>query len=126
MSTGDATTDRQHQELIRILNTLIDSMLQGKGRDEVEKTLKSLGQYTVTHFAAEEACMERHRCPVAAANKSAHQSFLKTYADFVTEFEKTGPTSALAMGLKGAVSEWLKNHIIGTDTKLRACLPARG
>jgi hypothetical protein len=29
------------------------------------------------------------------------------------------------MSLKGAVSDWLRNHIVGTDTKLRACLPAK-
>ena len=122
MSTGDATIDAQHKQLITIINGLLDGMAAGQGKEALGPSLAKLGAYTHTHFAHEEACMTRYACPVAAINKKLHAEFLATVSEFSAEFNRTGPTSLLAMKLKTVVGEWLRNHIIKTDTALRPCI----
>jgi hemerythrin len=122
MATGDATIDTQHRQLISIVNDILDAMAHGQGKDAIGPALTKLGAYTRTHFSYEEACMNRFRCPVAAANQQAHADFLGVFTSFSAEFTQTGPTSVLALKLKTAVGDWLRNHIVMTDTKLRPCI----
>ena len=125
MSTGDATVDAQHKQLIAIINGLLDGMAAGQGKEALGPALAKLGAYTRTHFSHEEACMTRYACPVAAINKKLHGEFLEAVTAFSAEFDRTGPTSLLAMKLKNVVGEWLRNHIVKTDTALRPCIAER-
>ena len=126
MSTGESTIDAQHRQLISIINGLLAAMSEGQGKDAVGPSLTKLAAYTRTHFAYEESCMNRYACPVAAANRKAHVEFLDVVTAFMAEFDKTGPTTLLAMKLKTAVADWLRGHIVGTDAKLRPCIAERG
>lgn len=49
LSVGLSNIDKQHKSLIDYINELDDSMRQGKGKDVVGHTLKSLVDYTSTH-----------------------------------------------------------------------------
>jgi hemerythrin HHE cation binding domain-containing protein len=55
--------DRQHQSLFRMVNELHESLGVGRGKDVVGKILQQLIEYTATHFAAEEAAMEKSGFP---------------------------------------------------------------
>ncbi|MBL8097446.1 MAG: hemerythrin family protein [Anaerolineales bacterium] len=124
-STGVAEIDDQHKELVRQLNALYAAMAAGQGKDEIGKILGFLGKYAVMHFGKEESCMEQHRCPAAAANKQAHADFIELFGSMQKRFEKEGPTSTLAVELQQKTSNWLVNHILRVDTKLRTCVLAK-
>ena len=98
MTTACRWSDNEHQELFRQVDKLNQAMLQGKGRDEIEKILDFVGDYVVTHFAHEEKIMADYRCPVADAEQSGpHQVHRQSSWNFQTRFAASAPAAALAI-----------------------------
>jgi hemerythrin len=118
MSTGVAKIDHQHQELISKLNALLEAMQKGKGKDEIGKLIAFLGEYVVKHFSDEEAEMERLKCPVATANRIAHQQFVKKFTEIRDRFHKDGVSPKLVIDVQQALLDWFIAHIRSIDTKL--------
>lgn len=118
MATGVPSVDEQHKELFRQVAALSDAMSQGRGRDEIKPILQFLADYVVKHFAEEEAYMEQHHCPVAAANKAAHRDFLQQLKLFQERFNTQGVGPSLVLDLHDVVSQWLVKHIHGIDKQL--------
>ncbi len=125
MSTGVAEIDKQHQELIGKLNQLFERMMKGEGATGLKELLDFLGTYAAWHFGREEACMANHRCPVAAANKNAHAEFIRVFTEFRGRLAKEGPSTRLTLEIQNRVSEWLRNHIVKVDTKLKDCITGK-
>jgi hemerythrin-like metal-binding protein len=125
MTAGVETVDVQHRQLIDWLNDLLSAMSQGRGRTEIEGLLDQLGNYAVTHFGHEEACMARYQCPVAAANAAAHKDFVATLTSFKAEYERDGATAHLVVRIESELMRWLTGHIKRTDTQLAACVRNR-
>ncbi len=123
LRTGEETIDRQHQELIRNINALLDAMATGEGQRKLNEIFQFLENYVHEHFHYEENCMDRYRCPVAAKNKKAHDAFIQTFGQLKEEYLRTGATAQLAEKIYRQVAEWLINHIAGIDTGLRQCIP---
>ena len=121
MSTGVDSIDSQHQELIRRINELHSSCLAGTAREELLKLLGFLGDYAQSHFRHEEGVMQEHQCPVRGQNKTAHAQFLRDYGSLVETVKRDGATTTAVIQVKELLGNWLKNHICGTDTKLRNC-----
>ncbi len=121
MGTGFPDIDAQHRELIDRLNTLLEGMKAGHGQEELLPLLDFLAQYTARHFRHEEGCMARHRCAVAVANKTAHERFLLTVAEFRRRLHENGPSVTLVLDAQRQLADWVRNHIVRTDTHLRSC-----
>ena len=122
MATGIPTVDQQHRQLIDWLNDLLAAMSQGQGRSEVVAVLDKLDIYVNTHFAFEEQCMTRYRCPVAETNMAAHAYFVKTFGDLRAEYEARGASSHLVLRVEQELAQWFANHIKGVDAKLAPCV----
>lgn len=122
MATGVEEVDEQHQKLIEHLNELFRLMREGHGKDGIDEFLGFLGDYADTHFRHEEACMMAHRCPVASSNKIQHLQFMRIFSGFRRRLQQEGPTSSLAIDVQQSVGDWIRNHIIKTDTHLRSCV----
>jgi len=70
--------------------------------------------FTVKHFADEEAFMEKVGYPELRVHTGVHKSLLARVTEYNNEFQKTGKLSdAFFMFLK----TWLKAHICGVDAK---------
>ena len=124
MTTGVASVDAQHQELIHRVNELHADCVAGKAREELMEHLNFLGNYAQSHFANEEKIMQERRCPASAQNKAAHVKFLRDYERVVAMVNENGATTKAALVLKQMLADWLTNHICRVDTSLRNC-PAR-
>lgn len=122
MSTGVQEIDDQHQELIRKLNALFERMKAGEGPAGLKELLDFLGKYAAWHFGREEACMGRYSCPVAAANRTAHAEFIRVFTEFRQRLEREGPSTRLTLEIQQRLSDWLRNHIVKVDTKLKECV----
>jgi hemerythrin len=115
--------DVEHQKLFDLLNSLHDAMRAGKGRAILTQIVAQLHDYTKTHFAAEEALMERAHYPGLPGHHLEHQRFIAR----VAEFEKD-----LAAGRGNAVAvlefltDWLGKHIKKVDQSYSAHLNASG
>jgi hemerythrin len=110
-----AEIDQQHQKLVSMINELSDAMKQGKGKDALSKIVNGLVSYTVTHFNTEEKYFDRFGYPETDSHKKEHVAFVKKVSEFKDGFEK-GKLS-LSIEVMNFLSDWLKNHINGTDKK---------
>lgn len=96
-------------------------MQRRKGRDEIKKILSFIEKYVRTHFSYEEECMEKYKCPVAAANKREHEKFVKMFTELK---EQTHEDINLSVVIKThrELTNWLIKHIWKIDTELKSCV----
>ncbi len=113
-SIGLPEIDAQHQELFRRLNALSLATDAGN-KQEIVRLLDFLDAYVVQHFKDEEAAMDELRFPYAAMHKAAHAQFVAELKSIEAEFSATGATVWLATRLEGAVTDWLKKHLLNMD-----------
>ena len=115
LSVNVAAIDQQHKRLIAMINELNDSMKVGKGKDVLGKIVGSLISYTATHFQTEERYFDQYGYPDTDDHKKEHAAFVKKVGDFKEGFEKG--SLSLTIQVMDFLSDWLKNHIMGTDKK---------
>ena len=116
--------DRQHQELVAIINDLYLAMSDGRDRESVAWTLGALTAYTKFHFGFEEGLLAQHAYPDAHEHTLEHRMFVRTLGDFRTAQAKG--TADLSIGVMAFLGDWLNNHICGTDRRYSPHLVASG
>jgi len=77
-----AEIDKQHQQLIQMINDLNEAMRQGKGNAALGKILDGLINYTGTHFATEEKYFKQFAYPETGTHKQIHAEFAKKVGEF--------------------------------------------
>jgi hemerythrin len=121
MATSVPQVDSEHQEWFRQADRLNQALMEGKGRDEIEKILNFVGDYVVTHFAHEEKIMADYSCSVADANKAAHTKFIGRYMELQSRYAQAGASSSLAIEIHDLLKKWLIEHITHIDIHLLPC-----
>ena len=117
--TGIQRIDDQHRMLFKITADYRAALDEGKGRIVYETLLQSLEHYIRGHFAFEENCMEKYRCPIAHKNKDAHAGFVRVLAEFQQHYEQNGFDRTHARRLVDTLDKWLADHICRIDVRLR-------
>lgn len=123
-SVGIPTIDRQHQQLVAIINELHDAMLQGQGNAAMGQILDRLIHYTKVHFDTEEALMRRAFYPALDAHKKEHDALTGQVVDFREQFVNTN--AMLTIKVMNFLKDWLVHHIQETDMKYSDHLIERG
>lgn len=123
-SVGIPSIDKQHQQLVKMLNELYDAMQSGQGQAALGKVLIGLAQYCVEHFAAEERLMTQHGYPDLAAHRDVHQKMTAKVTSLLQEF-KAGKTQ-LSVSVASFLKDWLTKHILQTDMKYGPFLKEKG
>jgi len=119
LSTGVEWQDRHHKELFKRVNSLLDAMSVGMGKDELERVFRFLDSYFVVHFDAEEQAMSTYGFPGAVEHLREHTGFIEK-VDSLRHESALGPTAVLVVKVQKLVVDWLINHIGGEDKKLGA------
>ncbi|HBV68260.1 MAG TPA: hemerythrin [Clostridiales bacterium] len=120
LETGNLEIDSQHRSLVDAVNNLLDACSQGKGRVEVEQTLKFLQDYTVKHFSDEEKLQIKSNYPDYKPHKEKHEAFKKEVNAIAEEYKKGGATIQLVAKVNSSVAGWLISHIKSEDKKVAA------
>ena len=107
--------DKQHQQLIALINDLNDAMKEGRGNNVLSQIIDDLFAYAGEHFANEEKYFDKFGYPAAASHKIEHANFVKKISEFRNGF-KNGQL-ALTIEVMSFLKDWLKNHIQGIDKK---------
>lgn len=115
LSVNVAEIDQQHKKLINMINELNDAMRAGKGKDVLGKIVTNLISYTETHFKTEEKYFAQFNYPDTDNHKREHAAFVQKVTGFKNGFEEKRLT--LTIEVMNFLSDWLKNHIMGTDKK---------
>ena len=126
LETGHAKIDGQHKQLISALNSIIDSSREGKGKDEIFKTLDFLTGYTVMHFSTEEKLQTQYEYPDYLIHKRYHDEFKGTVGELTQRLINEGPTEEVIGVVTTTIGNWLLNHIKGDDFRMAAYVKAKG
>ena len=105
--TDIAQVDGEHRRLFHLVKTL--------DLRTVEQTLEELLEYVVTHFANEQALMERSGYPAFDHHLKLHEEFGNHVADFLGGGEAW--TDDRVQALRRFLDKWLIGHIMTHDLR---------
>lgn len=126
LSVGVKLVDDQHRELFRMVNGLVQAMMENRGQEELGKLLGFLSVYVVEHFGAEERLMAKYRYPGELTHRRQHADFVKKLLGVKAAFDDFGPSPQLAVTMGQFIARWLREHIAGSDVELGKFLMAEG
>ncbi len=118
ISTGIDWQDRQHKELFHRINSLLDAMTVGLGKEEVQRLFSFLDEYIVIHFDAEEQAMHKYDYPDMLSHLEEHTHFIDDVATLKEEAREDSVTTTHIIKVQSRVVDWLMNHICTVDKKL--------
>ena len=124
MSVDVEKIDQQHQKLVAMINDLNDAMKQRRGNETIGQIVGGLMGYTATHFKTEETYFDQFGYPEADQHKKEHTEFVQKVSEFKDGFD--GGKLGLSIEVIQFLSNWLKNHIMGTDKKYTQFFKANG
>ena len=120
LCTGSPLIDEDHRRLIAYVNALFEAMETAGPSDAMREAMNDLVQYTREHFGREEAEMERVRYVASLAHKSEHTNLMRQIVALKEMLESGGKINVPAV--EDFLSEWLREHIVRSDSKLAAAL----
>jgi hemerythrin len=125
LETGNAMIDEQHKQLFTAINDLIRTCEDGKGRDELSKSLDFLTNYTIKHFFDEEQIQQKYHYPDFPNHKKYHDDFKETVRDLSHRLILRGPSEELIGDVRRQIGDWLVTHIKGQDVRVAAHIRAQ-
>jgi hemerythrin len=123
-SVGVQTLDEQHNVLFEILNDLHAAMMKGNAQSMTGSLLKTLLQYTRTHFTYEEGLLAKTTYPGLTAHRAQHRALVEQVEEYADRFERGEIT--LNLHLLNFLRDWLTNHIQRVDHEYAPWLSERG
>jgi hemerythrin len=126
-SVKSAQMDKQHQAVIGMINQLFKAFVFRKERSQAGEVLKALADYTLTHFAAEEAMLQRLGYNDFLRHKNLHDAMAAKTRLFSDTFSAADEEAVLE--LMDILKKWWTGHILKEDRKyaalLKLCAEAR-
>ena len=121
---GVEAVDKQHLRLVELVNNLYGAMINRAGNTVLKSILTELVDYTVTHFADEEAMMSKAGYSKLAEHQKVHKKLVQQVMEFRDEFNSGSAT--VSIELMSFLSDWLINHIQATDRQYVPTLKKHG
>ena len=112
-SVGVDEIDAQHKNLLDMLNTLLQAIVEKTSKEGMEKVLEEMINYVDFHFKSEEKYTKPH--PNFSEHRLEHWQFVKTTMEFQKKFGRNENISI--QEIFEFLVNWLTNHIIGTDVR---------
>lgn len=117
LNIGIDIIDNQHKRIVDMLNQLnrVRNMHRQNKKAKMEavgNVVEEMVDYTLSHFAFEEALMEDAGYQFTRAHKRVHELFIKRVSEYQLRFQNG---EDIADELHGLLSRWLVNHIRNDD-----------
>lgn len=114
LDIGVHAMNDQHKIILKLMNTLHDAHTSHKPFSEFIGPLDELKNYTVQHFAEEEAYMESIQFEGLKTHKIIHQDLLNKFSE---HYENITKEKKLDPKFFDFLKIWLTSHIKGIDIK---------
>ena len=111
LDTGIPEVDTQHRRIVDYINTLAE-LRQSHDREGLAEVIAEMVDYTMSHFAFEEALIENAGYMFAGPHKKVHEIFTRKVAEMQSRFIAGDD---VAGELHSMLSRWLFNHIRNED-----------
>jgi hemerythrin len=118
LECGHELIDKQHKQLVSMLNEMWEAYHAGGGAEKLEQSLDFLTGYTVKHFADEEKLQIAYKYPDYYRHRQIHTEFKQTVADLREKLSREGISDALVDEVCVAMGKWFVTHIQGEDFSL--------
>lgn len=125
--TGIEDVDQQHQRLVEMV-TQLDMVRKASYRDSSQKrqavgnVIAEMIDYTLSHFAFEEALMEDAQYKFFHAHKRIHELFVNRASEYKKRFEAD---EDIVDELYEVLNRWLFNHIRNDDKAFAPSVKSR-
>jgi len=123
-SVGIKHIDDDHKKLIGLLNNFTIAYDYAMSETFEKEALNELVSYTKYHFSREEKMMEDNDYPDLVAHQAQHKVMIGQVEKFVQLYNEQGHDSLDEIA--SFLSDWLINHINGTDKQYSEHLHNRG
>jgi hemerythrin-like metal-binding protein len=120
---GHEAIDRQHEDLIEILNTLYADWNEGAPRAVLAARVGALVSAVLSHFQTEEQLMTGLNYAGRESHKQEHDSFAAEVSSFQNAFR--AGDAHLEDEVFEHLATWLRNHLIVIDKPMAAALRGR-
>ncbi len=115
---GIAEIDEQHKTLFLLAEKIKKDIKEDCENDKIiSNSLIKIVQYTKQHFSTEERIMEELSYPGLANQKIEHRDLVKELKIILMKLKKGNKYSGIQ--LYNLVNQWLVNHILTEDIKIR-------
>jgi len=124
LSVGVAEIDRQHKQLVGILNQLLGMEGVKVDSETISDTLTRMTDYADYHFNSEERLMQEYAYPDYATHRLEHVAFMRKTAELsmgTMAYRKSIPTDMLEY-----LKTWLIEHIMVSDMKYKEFFQQKG
>jgi len=112
--------DRDHENLIKLINELHGRVQARKERNEVKSFFEQVYEEILAHFAHEEKIMLERHYDAYAAHKADHERLLTEIREIADDFTEGvydyDPENALGK----QIQEWFVQHVRTYDAGLRS------
>jgi hemerythrin len=125
--TGINAVDQQHQRLVNMVNDLDDVRKAvyrtfDKKQEAVGAVVTELVDYTISHFAFEEALMQDANYKFLSAHKRIHELLIQRAGEYT---ERWASGEDIADELHDVLTRWLFNHIRNDDCAFAPAVKAK-
>lgn len=112
---GHDGVDRQHMQLVKLLNELHQAMLSKSSASKISQTFDGLISYTKEHLEFEENIYHNNNHPELPKHRDSHKKFVQSIVSARQSYER-GELST--MGFLNLLKDWLNDHILKDDREM--------
>ena len=120
LATGNPSIDEDHQELVRRVNAVLESIARQQNGHALSAALRALVAHAKEHFASEEGEMKRIGFRPMHAHAAEHAKLLNQVQALQERLQAGARIDQ--MELYRLLSRWVKDHIREFDVELAAAL----
>ena len=124
LSVGIEEIDRQHKQLVNMLNQLLVFDGVTVDSETISDTLTRMTDYADYHFNSEEHYMQEYGYPEYETHRKEHIEFMRKTAQFsldTMEYKKTIPADMLEY-----LKTWVIEHILKSDMAYKPFFKQKG
>lgn len=125
MSVGNDIIDHDHHFMINFINTVELVLQNPEEREMLLEVFDQLHDYSINHFRREESIQRKIEYPQSLHHKNSHSVLLKELETLKKEIEATKTAEEISLRSSDIVDflrNWLINHVLKEDIKLRPFL----
>ncbi len=113
--TGIKSMDEQHQELIKLINTMFRILRKTEEANTMDQILQDMSEYATKHLKDEEQLLQENNYPDYESHAQLHASYIEKIDHLVSIYNKDDEQAAKQ--IYAFLREWWLNHIMEEDKK---------
>lgn len=116
--SGDSQIDDQHRRLFELGNELINALLDGEPKSDVELLIDGFVEHIVDHFNTEEALMSTPNGPVEQEHRDVHHKLLERARQLNRRFHRSRGDQVVRDLVSFIAYDVVAQHLILEDPKI--------